>query len=610
MIRKVYLLVSLLYSIIFINNIYATTEIRVGVLDFSSNSVDPKYRQFGLGLAEMYSAALVNDTGKGIYFLPRSRSDLKRIKDEIDFGKTSAVNSETAVKAGKLLGANYLLTGLFTEINQQVRLDIKVFDIESGIAIISDSQRGIADETLDLVEVSQKNVIGKFNKMKNLAVKIRETKKTKVEAVLALSDGMKAQDDGDKRRAKKYYETALEIDPEFVIAKEFLRRLSSAAEQSIVILDPSISSLKMESKSVFNNQYLIYGGYNFNFLSASGFSTIQLTNQAIHTDLDNKIGEIDYRDTSTYVFGMVIPISNTIAYNIEYDAFIIEREFSAEPDIALDIGGGYSILHTGIGLLMNKLTAIGFGLDWRTYDSLPRVLASQLQENEDIKESQYLRFDLADREGGYVGSQFGYHGNITLKPKNYVVGSINLTYFPESKSTHFPEGDQIELEIISPKTFQISTELSLALSKNFIFVNLLFYDKISDVKNTQANGLTKTTNQDKYYINQMGYSRLSGTSGIEYIHNEYFQIRGGLYYEKLKFNSIIVKEQDINFGIFGGLSIKLGQSSFVLNYTPFSRIILDDLARASMIDDISEISYSNFTINALMEYRFGKPLIK
>ncbi len=60
------------------------------------------------------------------------RQRLKALMDEIGLSMTGAVDERTALRVGKLLGANHLILGSFMKFRNQVRVNARVVRTETG----------------------------------------------------------------------------------------------------------------------------------------------------------------------------------------------------------------------------------------------------------------------------------------------------------------------------------------------------------------------------------------------------------------------------------------------------------------------------------------------
>ncbi len=106
----------------------ADAALRVAVLEFTNASTDPQFDPLGKGLQSMLTTDLASV--EALQLVERGR--LTEIQAEIDLGRSGAVDADSAVRFGKLAGASHLLTGSFTVVGANMRLDARLFRVEDG----------------------------------------------------------------------------------------------------------------------------------------------------------------------------------------------------------------------------------------------------------------------------------------------------------------------------------------------------------------------------------------------------------------------------------------------------------------------------------------------
>ncbi|MEK6545363.1 MAG: CsgG/HfaB family protein [Nitrospinota bacterium] len=63
------------------------------------------------------------------------RREINKITGEHKLFTSGMVDEKTAKEAGKLLGTDYMITGSFTKLGAELRIDIRLIDVESGQVI-------------------------------------------------------------------------------------------------------------------------------------------------------------------------------------------------------------------------------------------------------------------------------------------------------------------------------------------------------------------------------------------------------------------------------------------------------------------------------------------
>ena len=194
----------------------------VAVLPFNYTSLVPGVE--GKSLGDAISDMVLTEFAKSskIKMVDRGMVDDLLMKQQLLV--SGRVSDEAALRAGKLLGAQYIVTGQVTIAGNDVRMDIRIVDPEtSSFPMPPFKERGKKDDLLDLVE---KMVEGftKDLKLPNRADVIA-AELIPVGASLAFSRGLDFEKRGKKDLAKKHFQKALELSPSHADAKAGLDRV-------------------------------------------------------------------------------------------------------------------------------------------------------------------------------------------------------------------------------------------------------------------------------------------------------------------------------------------------------------------------------------------------
>lgn len=127
----------------------------VGVLSFENNTGKSDYDNLGKGISSMMANDLV--AVDEIRVVERDR--MAEILKEIDAQQSRRFDSTTAVKVGRLVGAQFIVTGAFIDIEQSMRIDTRVIRVETGIIVKSASVTGRKDQLLDLQKKLAKQLV-------------------------------------------------------------------------------------------------------------------------------------------------------------------------------------------------------------------------------------------------------------------------------------------------------------------------------------------------------------------------------------------------------------------------------------------------------------------
>ena len=126
----------LLHSILFVLLIHSSSFAEtVAVLDFKSLMTDD---ELGVAVAEILKTELA---GLGEYTIIE-RGMLEQILEEQALQLSGAVDTDTAVKIGKLVGANVVVTGSIVKTGDMYTINSRFIDVETGIVNVGKNIRG------------------------------------------------------------------------------------------------------------------------------------------------------------------------------------------------------------------------------------------------------------------------------------------------------------------------------------------------------------------------------------------------------------------------------------------------------------------------------------
>lgn len=197
----------------------------IAVLAFENGGSYGRDREFYEGLRKSIPGILVHELRQHPSLRLVERSEAQRLLDEQTLGAGGRIDATTAASIGRMVGARYMITGTFIDLNGEFRLDARVIDVESGE--ILHSVRSDPDE---------RNVENLYAIIGSLAPRIvsqlqlpelpRAPARLQVptEALALYSRALNYEDDGDFARAIDYYEQALRLFPDFADAREGLRK--------------------------------------------------------------------------------------------------------------------------------------------------------------------------------------------------------------------------------------------------------------------------------------------------------------------------------------------------------------------------------------------------
>jgi curli biogenesis system outer membrane secretion channel CsgG len=208
----------------------------LAVMDFSNNSITK--REDYQGLSKGLPSIMINRLTGGTDLQVVERERIEWLLNELELQKQKdKVDQSTAVRTGKLLGANAVVFGSFIATEEQMSITARVVKVETGEVLFGDQVRGKPDKFFELInELSQKVT-------KSINVEMEETKlgseQTKsLDAMMAYSDGLSLLEAGKYREAQQKFKKAVNYDDSFEKARSKMKSLK-----------PMVASLDSEGES-------------------------------------------------------------------------------------------------------------------------------------------------------------------------------------------------------------------------------------------------------------------------------------------------------------------------------------------------------------------------
>ena len=192
----------------------------IAVLYFENNSIADREQLEPLskGLAGM----LTTEISQIQAFKVVEREKLESLLNELSLGETGVMDESTAQQVGKLLGAQTLLLGGFVHMfGGQMRIDIRIVEVETGLTLKAEEETGKVDELFDMIKKLTRKITKYFD------VKLTREDRRRIKehtgsdnlgAALFYSKGIDLEDlgrriseQGDKAAAQEIFQNAIEI---------------------------------------------------------------------------------------------------------------------------------------------------------------------------------------------------------------------------------------------------------------------------------------------------------------------------------------------------------------------------------------------------------------
>ena len=191
----------------------------VAVMPFRFTGADSSLIPLERGFAELLATDL--SRVKALTVVERAR--LSAILDEIKLSQSGAVDSTTALRAGKLIQAGTLVQGSLLQTGDKLRTDAALVTVAtSAIGTTPATDEQALDRLFDMEKRIALALIG------NLGVNITTAERNAIEqrptkslqAFLAYSKGLEFEDQGRFDEASRAFANASRIDPSFAAAAQ------------------------------------------------------------------------------------------------------------------------------------------------------------------------------------------------------------------------------------------------------------------------------------------------------------------------------------------------------------------------------------------------------
>ena len=192
----------------------------IAIMEFDNFSVGKYQQELGYlskGLADFFE----HDFAKISDLKVIERDKIDFVLKELELQKSDKVDQSTVVQVGKILGAQYMVFGSITQLDEKnTRMIVRAVKVETSEIVASVDKEGRPEYSKlekELVEELAKKLDFQVNdQTKNL---ILEGGSVSTDAVTLYSQGLAFMDKYDYKAAYQYFKRAYELDNKFVEAR-------------------------------------------------------------------------------------------------------------------------------------------------------------------------------------------------------------------------------------------------------------------------------------------------------------------------------------------------------------------------------------------------------
>lgn len=221
----------------------AGNKIKIAVLPFP-DSATKKYYRLSYYLNDEFVTAMYREKNQEMKIYERSQ--IESLLSEMDFNISGLVSTDTAVEIGNMIGADALVIGSLSVLSDQVRINARLVDVESGEISVADNGSIPLDENLKgmLNTVSSGN-----NDSDNLIAKSDDTPKSDDN-----SEDKKESDDTQDKNVKD--ETT--VLSEYKAGDISFKITDIRKDANMIVFDMVLENLSDEDKKVIFVNNLTY----------------------------------------------------------------------------------------------------------------------------------------------------------------------------------------------------------------------------------------------------------------------------------------------------------------------------------------------------------------
>jgi TolB-like protein len=156
------------------------------------------------------------------------RARLREIIRELELAEEGRVDPNTAARAGRMVGARYMILGSFMDLSGQMQMNARVVDVETTELLHGLTVRASRDELFDLVSELAARLTEEVD-LPPLPAEVREERDAReipAEAMTLYARALLYEDQGETAQAVETYERITRDFPQYTEAREALDQLS------------------------------------------------------------------------------------------------------------------------------------------------------------------------------------------------------------------------------------------------------------------------------------------------------------------------------------------------------------------------------------------------
>lgn len=192
-------------------------EIRVAVFPMTGLIIGDDNK----ALADAFRNMIMTELGLSGRFAVIERVEIDKLL-ESQVGAVSGISNEQAVQIGRMLGAQYAVTGAVTIAGAEARLDLRMVDTETTATVSEPFKEQLPkDQLLSLVN----RIATEFSSNAKVTARVADVVVPPA-VMLAYSRGLDYEARGEKQQAAEMFRSVLELFPQHPHARAALERVN------------------------------------------------------------------------------------------------------------------------------------------------------------------------------------------------------------------------------------------------------------------------------------------------------------------------------------------------------------------------------------------------
>ena len=203
----------------------------VAILEFDNHTGNAEYDALGKGIASMMISDL--SVVKEIQLLERER--VRDLIQEVDRQQTKYFDASTAVRVGRMVGAQYIVTGAFAALRPNMRIDTRVVRVETGEIVKTAQVTGDQDRFFELEQALAAKLIDGLGltlsaaERRRLAAQQKGNRVNALETMEHLGFALDSYDKGDFNAALSHMRTVVNGAPRSKFIRAMQARIQARA---------------------------------------------------------------------------------------------------------------------------------------------------------------------------------------------------------------------------------------------------------------------------------------------------------------------------------------------------------------------------------------------